>query len=194
MSKRPREREDELSGGSELLTAASLSEPPPTASELRGALLWYYEDTQAVTQGPFGYSDMRAWLDAGYLPAATPCAPSFYGEVPTTFWPIATLYADPLTAAFRVAEDVAAAAASTADALSRGPDFMPSDSFIGPRDDYVFKSDTYGVGYYRDEPPNVAEIMALHERLAADAKKRRDDIKAFRSGAGQDKFDGIGMG
>lgn len=147
-----------------------------------------------MTQGPFGYTDMRAWLDAGYLPASTPCAPSFYGEVPTAFWPIVALYANPLADAFLVAENVAAAAASTADALSRGPDFMPSDSFTGSKEDYVFKSDTYGVGYYRDEPPNVAETTAFHERLAAEAKKRRDDIKNFRSGAGQDKFDGIGTG
>ena len=63
--------------------------PPPTASEISFAALWYYEDNIQQAQGPFSAADMRNWFTAGFFPSTTSVAPTFYGEVPTDFWPIA---------------------------------------------------------------------------------------------------------
>ena len=63
---------------------------------------WYYEDATGTQQGPFPASQLRQWYEAGYLPSATKCAGSFYGEVPvdSAFEPIDTLWTDPAANAF----------------------------------------------------------------------------------------------
>ena len=214
MSKRSRDAEEDEAGreaaevaaapATELSTssstaaaAATSTTPPPDSASLRYATLWYYSDATQTTQGPFDHTSMRAWYDAGYIAPTTPCAPSFYGEVPTDFWPVAELYAKAedgglgLEHAFCVADEVAARAEAAAAVVSRGPDFLPSEAFDGPRETYVFKADVYGTGYYRDEPP---EITVTADILEAEAAERLAKIKAFKSQAGQDKFDGIGTG
>ena len=214
MSKRSRDAEEDEAGreaaevaaapATELSTssstaavAAASTTPPPDSASLRYATLWYYLDATQTTQGPFDHTSMRAWYDAGYIAPTTPCAPSFYGEVPTYFWPVAELYAKAedgglgLEHAFCVADEVAARAEAAAAVVSRGPDFLPSEAFDGPRETYVFKADVYGTGYYRDEPP---EITVTSDILEAEAAERLAKIKAFKSQAGQDKFDGIGTG
>ena len=55
--------------------------PPEEAGSLAYAQMWYYQDNQNVDQGPNSPHDMRAWFLAGFLPGATPVAPSYYGEV-----------------------------------------------------------------------------------------------------------------
>ena len=167
------------------------SRPPPTHAELQFATLWYYSDATQTMQGPFDYTSMRAWYDAGYMTATTLCSPSFYGEVPVDFWPIAELYSAGLEHAFVVADSVAAQAVEVAAALNRGPDYVPSDTFEGAKEGYIFKADIYGVGYYRDQP---AEIRVTAETLEKEAAERRAKVRAFKSQAPVERFDGIGTG
>ena len=66
------------------------------------ASLWYYEDATGTQQGPFPASQLRQWYEAGYLPSATKCAGSFYGDVPvaSAFEAIDALWTDPVANAF----------------------------------------------------------------------------------------------
>ena len=90
------------------------------------------------------------WLLDELLPDSTPVAPSYYGEVPTTFWPVTELYKDPQTHAFVLADDALASSSHTAAAEAAAPEFEPASAFNGKRQGYVFRSDHYGLGYYRD--------------------------------------------
>ena len=173
--------------------SASASEPADAASrrpfdadELRFATLWYYEDQQLQLQGPFSSVDMRAWFTAGYLPpSATRVAPSFYGEVPSELWPIAALWADPDTEAFEAAGELVAASATAVQ--DRGPEFVESASFCGAKAGYAFKTEVYGTGYYRDEPPPV-EITAAD--IEEQNERRKQAALSFRAGnSGMPKFD-----
>ena len=48
-------------------------------------------------------ANMHAWFGAGHFPETQQVAPSYYGEVPETFWPISELYEDPNPDAFVLA-------------------------------------------------------------------------------------------
>ena len=46
---------------------------------------------------------------------------------------------------------------------SKPPNFIPADTFEGPRSGYVFKNDTRGVGYYIDRPRVEFSHRETHE-------------------------------
>ncbi len=60
------------------------------------------------------------------------------------------LYKDPQTHAFVLADDALASSSHTAAAEAAAPEFEPASAFNGKRQGYVFRSDHYGLGYYRD--------------------------------------------
>ena len=122
-------------------------EAPPPISQLMYANLWYFVDMQENLQGPFSSYEMHSWFGCRQLPETTQVAPSWYGEVPATTWPISTLWEGALEQAFAVAEDAAVSAA-----VAPLPEFIEAERFEGAREGYAFKTDDYGVGYYRDEP------------------------------------------
>ena len=70
--------------------------------------------------------------------------------MPTTFWPVTELYEDPHTHAFVLEDDALASSSHTATAEAAAPEFEPASAFSGARPGYVFRSDHYGLGYYRD--------------------------------------------
>ena len=88
-----------------------------------------------------------------------------------------------------VADSVAAQAVEVAAALNRGPDYVPSDTFEGAKG-YIFKADIYGVGYYRDQPAEIG----VTARLSKEAAEQRAKVRAFKSQAPVERFDGIGTG
>jgi hypothetical protein len=68
---------------------------PPAAGSISYAQFWWYRDNHGMDQGPFDTSTMRAWFVAGSLPAATPLAASYYGEVPQEMWIASELWEHP---------------------------------------------------------------------------------------------------
>ena len=134
------------------------SDPPPDATSLRAAQFFYYDGGGDNVQGPFGIGEMRAWFEFGYLTPGLHVAPSWYGEVPSTLWPIAAIWPDEATRAdeaFACAPEAAAVPA-----VQRvEPDFIECPSFSGGKDGYVFRTDLYGTGYYKDTPKEI-EVTA----------------------------------
>lgn len=148
--------------------------PPPSVEELLAAQFWYYEGQDAMLQGPFSTQHMRAWFLANYLAFTLPVAPSWYGEVPTTFWRICDLWPA------AVARDKAFAGSSAtiaADYDAKGPDFM-EQPFEGAKDGYAYRTDVYGTGYYRDTPPAV-DITA--EDIEAEKAARKAKAMNFKT-------------
>ena len=186
MSKRPREAAGSTDVPAE--SPAPAAEKKPDAAQLFYCSLYYYEDASQVVQGPFQHTLMRAWFDAGYILPSTQVAPSFYGEVPSTFYPVEELY-DDIANAFAVAKEIEAAAAAAAELQARGPEFIESPTFSGAKDGFIFKSDLYGIGYYIDEPPAVEVTEAS---LKAEAADRLERAKLSRLSRPIDKHDGIG--
>ena len=180
-AKRPREDDEGASESEPAPKAAaapsdaSAAPPPPDAASLLAAPFWYYEADGAIVHGPFSTVDMRAGYEGSYLQPTLPVAPSFYGEVPTTFWPISALWAEDVAAeqAF-----VSVVETPTAPVLNTGPEFIEADTFAGAREGYVFRTELYGTGYYRDTPPAI-EITAAD--IEAEKKKRREKALAFSS-------------
>lgn len=172
-----RERDDEEDAGrdDEEPTAdapAAAAEPAPfagapaEAGELAHATIWYYEDQRGEQQGPYPSQDMRAWLDAGYLPAgSTRIAASYYGEVPEQMWPIAELWADPASEAFR--SDAAAVE------LPPAP-FVEASAHEGKKQGYIFRIGHYGLGYYIDDVPVPTVTF---ETLEAEKEERRRRVE-----------------
>lgn len=156
--------------------AAPGSPPPPDAASLAAAQFWYYEGQDTVVQGPFSTHDMRAWYAGGYLAMTLPVAPSFYGEVPNTFWTIGTLWSADV-----VAEQAFASAlpppAPVAAASSAAPAFIDSPRFTGQMANYAFRTDLYGTGYYRDDPQTI-EITA--DDIEKEKAERKAKAKAFQ--------------
>ena len=87
--------------------------PPPAAGDLGHAQFWWYRDPYGVDQGPHATTTMRSWFEAGYIPAVTPLAASYYGEVPSEMWLAAELWESPETEAFVLAEGAVRPAAAT---------------------------------------------------------------------------------
>ena len=136
-------------GSSDADAASTSAAPEP--SQLLYVNLWYYDDMNGIQQGPFSSIEMKSWVTAGYMPPTTKVAPSYYGEVPVTTWPIETIWKDPKSEAFVLAEDAQVLAAEPSK-----PEFIPSDFFDGCREGYAFKTrDDYGTGYYRDDAQPV---------------------------------------
>ena len=65
---------------------------PPAAGDLGYAQFWWYRDQSGEDQGPFDSITMRGWFVGGHLPADTPFAASYYGEVPHDMWAVAELW------------------------------------------------------------------------------------------------------
>ena len=83
--------------------------------------------------------------------------------MPTTFWPVTELYEDPHTHAFVLEDDALASSSHTAEAAA--PEFEPASAFSGARPGYVFRSDHYGLGYYRDvSRPTPRRVCARPHR------------------------------
>ncbi len=129
----------------------------PEAGDVMYAQLWYYEDRANRQQGPFPSAEMRSWFVNGMIPPSTPVAPSYYGEVPSQMWPVNKLWARPQAQAFVLSSAVEAAVAPTS---SNSAEFIPSERFGGRKEGYIFKLDDMGVGYYRDEPPEIRASAA----------------------------------
>ena len=165
---------DETAASSEQ-AAASEPDPPPDAAQLTAAQFWYYEGHEAVLQGPFRSQDMRSWFESGYLAPTLQVAPSWYGEVPTTFWAITTLWAveSVRDQAFVTSEQPPAAAATTSQ-----PEYIEANTFDGRMGGYTFKTDVYGTGYYLDHPRPI-EITA--EDIEAKKAARKAAAMAFRT-------------
>ena len=88
---------------------------PAEAGDIDKAPFWYYQDTSCQEQGPFASETMRSWQVAGYFLPTLCVAPSYYGEVPSTYWPLDALWEVPRKQAFGAAvweppEEPAAAA------------------------------------------------------------------------------------
>lgn len=156
---------------------ASSAEPAPDSASLLAAQFWYYEGAESVQHGPFSSADMRAWFTGGYLQPTLAVAPSWYGEVPITFWPISALWADDV-AGEQAFVGVALAPVAVAPLLSAAPEFIESDTFDGAKDGYAFRTDFYGTGYYRDTPPPI-EITA--DDIEAEKRERKAKALAFVS-------------
>ena len=140
---------------------------------MEAAPFWYYTDADDALQGPFSTADMRAWYVAGYLSSELLVAPSFYGEVPETFWQIGWLW----TAAVAADRAFASAVAQPAPvAASVNQAFIESATFDGHMQGYAFKTDMYGTGYYLDERLPV-EITA--KEIEDEKKARRAKALAF---------------
>ena len=153
---------------------SSSSEPPEppapfAAPEEAGAVshaqLWYYRDAHGQEQGPQPAASMRHWFLQGYFDGGVQVAPTYYGEVPITFWPMDQLWRDPKADAFVLADGadeggfVGGQVAGAAVAY-REP-FLPCAHFAGYREGYAFKTDEdYGTGYFLDAPP-VPEVNAM---------------------------------
>jgi len=155
--------------GAEDSSAAPSAEPssvPVEQPQLAYCNLWYYDDVQGMQQGPFSSFEMRSWFAGGYMQTDTRVAPSWYGEVPSMTWPIHELWADPGAQAFVLAADAQVVATEPPK-----PEFIPSDTFDGCRDGYVFKTEEYGTGYYRDE---LQPVEITFDEL----KKEIEDKKA----------------
>ena len=149
--------------------------PPPAAGDLGHAQFWWYRDPYGVDQGPHATTTMRSWFEAGYIPAVTPLAASYYGEVPSEMWLAAELWESPETEAFVLAEGAAAALQLEAAA----PDYIEAAEFESEKEGYVFKFDVYGLGYYKDEEasrPIEVTIDAIEaekqEKLERNARAR----------------------
>ena len=148
---------------------------PPLPSSLAHATLWYYDDVQLVRQGPFSSLDMRTWYSAGCLPTSTCVAPSWYGEVPVDLWPISTLWEEPESQAFALADDAQVVVIQE----PPKPEFIPAENFVGAREGYVFGTDYgtalgygFGTGYYLDVPKKVeVTYESLHREI--DEKKAK---------------------
>jgi hypothetical protein len=147
--------------------------PPPSVSELLAAQFWYYEGQDAMLQGPFSTSHMRSWFLANYLAFTLPVAPSWYGEVPVTFWRICDLWPA------AVARDQAFAGGATISANydQTGPEFI-DEPFNGGKAGYAFKTDVYGTGYYRDEAPAMDITL---EDIEAEKNARKAKAMNFRT-------------
>ena len=111
-------------------------EPPdvpgaPDVHDLSYASMWYYEDSSGLQQGPYTSAQMDEWHGAGYLPRSTLVAPSYYGEVPSTMWPIGQLWRTAPDSAFVLAVNAVQEQGTAADDYQE--EFFPSDRFIGRR-------------------------------------------------------------
>ena len=62
----------------------------------QSAQLWYYRDEEGTEQGPYESSTMRAWYLEGYFQPHVLVAPSFGGEVPKAYTPIASSFQEPV--------------------------------------------------------------------------------------------------
>lgn len=172
--------------------AASTFVCPEEAGQVDHAQLWYYRDHSGQEQGPFSMMSMRAWFEAGYFEGGVTVAASYFGEVPFQYWQIAELWEVPQTQAFMPAEGVQ----QIVEAPVGDPEFIPSAEFAGesrlcaaPRrrstdarsswagaqEGYVFQIGDFGVGYYKDNPPEVTvtEETLEQERMELKVKARR---------------------
>ena len=134
---------------------------PEEAGQVDHAQMWYYRDHYGMEQGPYSTAVMRSWYEAGYFEGGVTVAASYYGEVPFTYWQLGELWEVPAQQAFIPAEGVE----QIAEAPVEAPEFIPSAEFAGAKEGYVFQSNTYGVGYYIDNPP---EVVCTTETLAAE--------------------------
>ena len=127
--------------------------------------MFYYRDASGNEQGPFSNVMMRSWYEAGYFTDLVTVGPSYHGEVPEEFWPIAELWDSP-AAIFIVSETIALEAAP-----AHKPEFLASEAFAGTKPGYVFKAepDGFGTGYFLDTPP-VPEVTA--ESLESEKRER----------------------
>ena len=173
--------------------AASTFVCPEEAGQVDHAQLWYYRDHSGQEQGPFSMMSMRAWFEAGYFEGGVTVAASYFGEVPFQYWQIAELWEVPQTQAFMPAEGVQ----QIVEAPVGDPEFIPSAEFAGERgrlcmaprrrstdarsswagaqEGYVFQIGDFGVGYYKDNPPEVTvtEETLEQERMELKVKARR---------------------
>mmetsp|Transcript_43231 Transcript_43231/g.71901 ORF Transcript_43231/g.71901 Transcript_43231/m.71901 type:complete len:256 (-) Transcript_43231:467-1234(-) len=161
---------------------------PAEAGDIAYANLWYYIDNNGEQQGPFESANMRTWLEAGYLLWSTKVAPTYYGEVPSKFWPVLELWEYPQVQAFVLASD----AVIVVPEASSGPEFIEAEDFQGYKEGYVYRNDTYGVGYYKDEPPIPVITFESIQRERMEEKYRRIQSQKLKANTTfGPKFDGV---
>ena len=111
---------------------------------------------------------MRSWLEAGYLPASTLVAASYYGEVPEQMWKLSELWADPGSEAFP---------GDAAPAVELPPDpFIESARHVGKKEGYIYRIGHYGLGYYLDEPPVPTVTFESLEAEKEERKRRIEEL------------------
>ena len=155
--------------------AASTFVCPEEAGQVDHAQLWYYRDHSGQEQGPFSMMSMRAWIEAGYFEGGVTVAASYFGEVPVAYWQIGELWASPQTQAFIPAAGVE----QIVETQAADPEFIDSAEFAGEKEGYVFQTGDYGVGYYKDNPPEITctyetlmeEVMELKVKVAKIAQQ-----------------------
>ena len=159
--------------------------PPEGAGLLGSATFWYYRDANDQEQGPHQASTMRAWFEAGFFYGVS-VAPTYYGEVPETYWPIETLWQAPAAQAFMLAGGV-----EEVQATEEAAPFIPAHEFAGERVGYVFTTREYGVGYYEDvshvNADGVPRWGPRPEVTAASMAKHKAEALAMVRNVGYDE-------
>ena len=93
-----------------------------------------------------------------------------------TFWPILKLWSPETLVEVAFTGSGALAAPAVPD--GSGPPFMESESWQGKKEGYAFRTDMYGTGYYKDEPPPI-EITT--QDIWAEKEARKAKARAFQS-------------